>query len=61
MKALEVSGFAVINDRMYPAAEITLRVETTDGFSTISLSHGDITMLQIPVTNSVKETLKGVF
>lgn len=61
MKALDVSGFAVINDRMYPAAEITLRVENTDGFNTLSLSCGDETVLQIPVTDSVKETLKGVF
>lgn len=60
MKALDVSGFAAINNRLFPAALITLRVDNTGGFSTLSLSCGDETMLQIPVTDSVKETLKGV-
>ena len=60
MKAIDVSGFAVINNRIYPAAEITLRTETTHGFSSLSLSCGDTTMLQIPVSESVKQMLKGV-
>ena len=60
MKSLDVSGFAVIKDRIYPAAEITLRTETTNGFSSLSVSCGDSTMLQIPVTDSVKKMLKEV-
>lgn len=60
MEAIDVSGFVVIKDRIYPAAEITLRTETTHGFSSLSLSCGDTTMLQIPVTDSVKKMLKEV-
>ena len=40
--------------------EITIRTETTNGFSTLSLSDDKDTLIQIAVTPAVKKVLQGV-
>lgn len=40
--------------------EVTIRTETTDGFSTLSLSDDKDTLIQIAVTPSVKKVLKDI-
>lgn len=40
--------------------EVTIRTETTNGFSTLSLSDDKNTLIQIAVTPAVKKVLQGV-
>lgn len=40
--------------------EVTIRTETTNGFSTLSLSDDKDTLIQIAVTPAVKKVLQGV-
>ena len=40
--------------------EVTIRTETTNGFSTLSLSDDKDTLIQIAITPAVKKVLQGV-
>lgn len=60
MNAINVKGFMVANDHIYPNVGLVFRAETTKDFTTISISDDDGVMLQIPVTNAIKEELRRV-
>ncbi len=60
MTAIDVKGFMIINDDLYPNVGLVFRAETTKDFTTISISNDDNIMLQIPLTNAIKEELRRV-
>ena len=60
MTAIDVKGFMITKDRIYPGVGLVFRAETTKDFTTISISNDDNIMLQIPLTNAIKEELRRV-
>ena len=60
MTVIDVIGLCILNDRIYPNVKLVFRAVTTDKFTTISISDDDGLMLQIPLTNEIKEELRRV-
>ena len=62
MKSTIVPGFCYTRSQKLPhPSEITIRTETTGNFTTISFAQDDEgVMLQVPLTDNLKELLKGV-
>ncbi len=62
MKSTTVTGLFMTQLTVIPEPKtITLKAETTNGFSTISLSDDERgIMIQIPITLPVKHILRGV-
>lgn len=60
MKTIDVVGFMVAGGKLYPNVGLVFRAEGTKDFNTISISDDDGVMLQIPLTDDIKEELRRV-
>lgn len=60
MIAIDAVGFMIADGKLYPNVGLVFRAETTKDFTTISISDGDSNMLQIPLTDDIKEELRRV-